>query len=142
MVLDSRQRLPPESRLARGAGTIRTIVVSTRPARPELQAAGVQVVSVPDLGEGRPDLAAVVAALRGQGLARLFVEGGGQVAASFLRCDLVDRLEWFRAPLMIGGEGRPAVGALAVRALAEAPRLRRQAVHELGEDLWERYERI
>jgi diaminohydroxyphosphoribosylaminopyrimidine deaminase/5-amino-6-(5-phosphoribosylamino)uracil reductase len=69
------------------------------------------------------------------------VEGGGQVAASFLRCGLVDALEWFRAPLVIGGEGRPGVGALAIAALADAPHFRRVEVHQLGEDLWERYER-
>ncbi|MBA4792793.1 MAG: RibD family protein [Phenylobacterium sp.] len=142
VILDSRQRLPLDSRLARGAAEVRTIVVSTGPARPDLAAAGVQVVEVPDLGEGRPDLTQVVAALRKRGLARIFVEGGGQVAASFLRCGLVDRLEWFRAPMVIGGEGRPAIGALAVTALADAPRLRRREVRELGEDLWERYERI
>ena len=89
VILDSRQRLPLDSRLARGAAEVRTIVVSTGPARPDLAAAGVQVVEVPDLGEGRPDLTQVVAALRERGLARIFVEGGGQVAASFLRCGLV-----------------------------------------------------
>lgn len=142
VVLDSRQRLPLDSRLVRGAGDLRTLVVATGPADPALTAAGVEVVEAPDLGEGRPDLPEVVAALRERGLARLFVEGGGQVAASFLRCGLVDRLEWFRSPMIIGGEGRPAIGALAVSALAAAPRLRRREVRELGEDLWERYERI
>lgn len=142
VVLDSRQRVPLGGRLVRGAGAFRTLVVATGPADAALAAAGVEVVQVPDLGEGRPDLREVVAALRKRGLERLFVEGGGQVAASFLRCGLVDRLEWFRAPMVIGGEGRPAVGALALSALSEAPRLRRREVRELGEDLWERYERI
>jgi len=64
------------------------------------------------------------------------------VAASFLRCGLVTRLEWFRAPIIIGGEGRPAVTDLALNTLAEAPRLRRTEVRVLGEDLWESYERI
>jgi diaminohydroxyphosphoribosylaminopyrimidine deaminase/5-amino-6-(5-phosphoribosylamino)uracil reductase len=54
----------------------------------------------------------------------------------------VDRIEWFRAPILIGGEGRPAVGALALAGLAEAPRFRRSEVRESGVDLWERYERV
>ena len=53
-----------------------------------------------------------------------------------------DRLEWFRAPILLGGEGRPCVGALALHALADAPRFRRISVEALGEDLWERYERL
>ena len=63
------------------------------------------------------------------------------MAASFLRCELVDALEWFRAPIVIGGEGRPAVGALAIPALSGVPRFRRVDVREVGPDLWERYER-
>ena len=64
------------------------------------------------------------------------------MAGSFLRCGLVDVIEWFRAPILIGGEGRPAVGALAIAGLADAPHFRRTGVRELGDDLWERYERI
>jgi diaminohydroxyphosphoribosylaminopyrimidine deaminase/5-amino-6-(5-phosphoribosylamino)uracil reductase len=94
------------------------------------------------VGEDRPELKTVIQTLAAEGLQRIFVEGGGQVAASFLRCDLVDAVEWFRAPIFIGGEGRPAVGALAVAGLAEAPRFKRTEVRELGDDLWERYERI
>ena len=100
-----------------------------------------RVLSVRAVGEDRPDLKTVVEVLGEAGLSRLFVEGGGQVAASFIRCGLVDRLEWFRAPSLIGGEGRPGVGALAVAALAEAPHFRRVEVRELGRDLWERYEK-
>jgi diaminohydroxyphosphoribosylaminopyrimidine deaminase/5-amino-6-(5-phosphoribosylamino)uracil reductase len=141
VVLDSRQRLTPECRLVRTAGDIPTYVIATGPPEPALADAGVRVLTVPALGEDRPDLKSVVQALAAEGLSDLFVEGGGQVAGSFLRCGLVDALEWFRAPLLIGGEGRPAVGALAVAALAEAPHFRRVEVTQLGDDLWERYAR-
>ena len=100
-----------------------------------------KVLRVRAVGEDRPELKTVVEALAAEGLHRLFVEGGGQVAASFLRCGLVDRMEWFRAPVLIGGEGRPGVGALAVAALAQAPHFQRTEVRELGDDLWERYAR-
>lgn len=71
----------------------------------------------------------------------VFVEGGGQVAASLIAANAVDRLEWFRAPIVLGAEGRPAVAALALARLAEAPTWRRVALRELGPDLWESYER-
>jgi diaminohydroxyphosphoribosylaminopyrimidine deaminase/5-amino-6-(5-phosphoribosylamino)uracil reductase len=141
VVLDSRQRLRPDCKLVRTAREIPTYVVATGPPEPALTEAGVRVLQVRAAGEERPELRSVVEALSGQGLERLFVEGGGQVAASFVRCGLVDALEWFRAPKLIGGEGRPGVGALAVAALAQAPHFRRIAVHELGPDVWERYAR-
>lgn len=142
IVLDSHQRLPVTSRLARSAWGIPTYVVSLEPVAVALAQLGVRGVQARTGEAGRPDLTEVVSALAGLGLHRLFVEGGGEVAASFLRCGLVTRLEWFRAPIIIGGEGRPAVAALALNALAEAPRLRRTEVRVLGEDLWESYERI
>lgn len=141
VVLDSRQRLTPDCKLVRSARETPTYVVATEAADRALVDAGVKVLTVRGIGEERPELKAVLEALAAEGLTDLFVEGGGQVAGSFLRCGLVDALEWFRAPILIGGEGRPGVGALAVAALAEAPHFRRVEVHELGPDLWERYAR-
>jgi diaminohydroxyphosphoribosylaminopyrimidine deaminase / 5-amino-6-(5-phosphoribosylamino)uracil reductase len=141
VVLDSRQRLTSDCKLVRTARETPTFVVATSDADPGLIDAGVRVVTVRAVGEDRPELKSVVQALATEGLSSLFVEGGGQVAGSFLRCGLVDTIEWFRAPMLIGGEGRPGVGALAVAALAEAPHFRRVEVRELGSDLWERYAR-
>jgi len=141
VVLDSRQRLSPDCKLVTTAGEVPTYVIATGEPDPALAAAGVRVLIVRAVGEDRPDLKTVVQALAAAGLSNLFVEGGGQVAGSFLRCGLVDALEWFRAPILLGAEGRPGVGALAVAALAEAPHFRRVEVHQLGDDLWERYAR-
>ncbi|OBX17803.1 riboflavin biosynthesis protein RibD [Erythrobacter sp. QSSC1-22B] len=49
----------------------------------------------------------------------LYIEGGGQTAASFLAADLVDRIDIYRAPILIG-EGMPAIGDLGLADLAEA----------------------
>ena len=142
VVLDSTQRLADGCKLVATAREVPTYVVSKTPPQSRLAEAGVKVIQVDAGGGERPDLADVVAALADQGLNRLFVEGGGTVAASFLRCGLVDALEWFRAPMVIGGEGRPAIGGLGLAALSEAPKLRRLDVRQVGADLWERYERI
>jgi diaminohydroxyphosphoribosylaminopyrimidine deaminase/5-amino-6-(5-phosphoribosylamino)uracil reductase len=142
VVLDSRQRLPAGGKLALTARIVPVYVVSTEPPSRALADAGVTVIQVKAVGDGRPDLPAAVEQLAAHGLRNLFVEGGGQVAASVLRCGLVTAIEWFRAPIVLGGEGRPAIGALALGALADAPRFRRTDLQALGEDLWERYERI
>jgi diaminohydroxyphosphoribosylaminopyrimidine deaminase/5-amino-6-(5-phosphoribosylamino)uracil reductase len=142
VVLDSRQRLPLAARLVQTARAVPTYLVTTAEPDPALVEAGVMVLQVKAVGDGRPELEATLAALAAHGLDRILVEGGGQVAGSFLRCGLVRTIEWFRAPLLLGGEGRPAVGALALSALADAPRFRRTEVRPVGEDLWESYERL
>jgi diaminohydroxyphosphoribosylaminopyrimidine deaminase/5-amino-6-(5-phosphoribosylamino)uracil reductase len=140
IVLDSRQRLPDTAKLVRTARAVPTLVITVEPPQARLLQAGVRVLQVKAAGE-RPDLHHAMERLRDEGVERLFVEGGGQAAASFLRCGLVDAVEWFRAPIVLGGEGRPAVGALALESLSEAPRYRRVTVEALGDDLWERYEK-
>ena len=140
VVLDSRQRLSPDCKLARTARETPTYVVSIENSNSRLTNAGVKVLTVKSVGE-RPDLKASLEALKAEGITSVLVEGGGQVAASFIRCELVNQIEWFRAPLLLGGEGRPAIGSLALTELAKAPRFKRVALEAVGDDLWERYER-
>ncbi|MBL8545330.1 MAG: RibD family protein [Hyphomonadaceae bacterium] len=85
---------------------------------------------------------AALAALAEHGVGRVLCEGGGQLAASLIAAEVVDRLEWFRAPMVLGAEGRPGVAALALSSLADAPRFKRVALRELGPDIWESYERV
>jgi diaminohydroxyphosphoribosylaminopyrimidine deaminase/5-amino-6-(5-phosphoribosylamino)uracil reductase len=141
VVLDSRQRLASDCKLVRTARQTPTYVVSIDNSNNRLTDAGVKVLTVKAVGE-RPDLKASLEALEAEGIGSVLVEGGGQVAASFIRCELVDQIEWFRAPIVLGGEGRPAIGSLALTELAKAPRFKRVALDAVGDDLWERYERI
>ncbi|MDQ0463225.1 diaminohydroxyphosphoribosylaminopyrimidine deaminase/5-amino-6-(5-phosphoribosylamino)uracil reductase [Caulobacter ginsengisoli] len=140
VVLDSRLRIPPACKLVETADRIPTIVVTTKDSNDRLTDAGVTVLQV-EASDGRVDPAAALAALEAAGVGAVMIEGGGQVAASFLGADLVDAVEWFRAPIVLGDEGRPAVGAFPLKALAAAPRFRRLSIHEVGDDLWERYGR-
>ena len=142
VVLDSRQRLDADSRLVRSAFQSPVIVITVQKPAPALARAGVEVIQVHGDAEGRVSLKHALTELRGKGLISMLVEGGGEVASAFLRADAVDRIEWFRAPVLLGAEGRPGVGALAIEALGQAPRFRRLAVEPCGDDLWERYERL
>jgi len=146
VVLDSRLRTPLTSVLVATAHDTPTLILTTAPSdaregsNERLTDAGVTVIEAREQ-DGRVDPTSAVSALREQGMDHILIEGGGRVAASFLRAGLVDAVEWFRAPILLGAEGRPAVGGLGLDVLADAPRFRRTGLAELGEDLWERYER-
>ena len=134
VILDSRLRTPTTAKLA----AANTLILTASAPHP-IGAAEVQQVAAAD---GRPAIAAVLAALADRGITSILIEGGGQVAASFLKAGAVDRIEWFRAPILLGAEGRPCVAVLALANLADAPKFRRLSAEPLGEDLWERYEAI
>ncbi len=133
VVLDSRLRTPSHAKVAKGAPAL---ILSVQDG-PDI--GGARVLAV-EAQEGRPNPIAALAAIGRAGAHSVLIEGGGQVAASFLRAGLVDRLEWFRAPILLGGEGRPGVATLALANLASAPTFRRLSVEPVGDDLWERYE--
>ncbi|MGZ9100456.1 MAG: RibD family protein [Brevundimonas sp.] len=134
VVLDSRLRTPPTAKVASGDSLILTVAA---PAP-----VGTAVVERVEADQGRPSVVASLAALKRRGVSSVLIEGGGQVAASFLRAGLVDRLEWFRAPILLGAEGRPCIAALALAKLADAPTFRRVSAEPVGDDLWERYDAI
>jgi len=146
VVFDSRLRLPPTSRLVRSAED-RPLWIIARDDAPEdaktaLEAAGCMVIPIAPGADGRPDAEAALMALGDRGLTRLMVEGGAALAGALLRRGLVDRIHWFRAPRLIGGDGLAAVGALAVEGLAEAPAYRRLGIDEIGDDAMETYARM
>jgi len=145
VVLDSRLKLSPWSKLAQTAQTLPTLVFtadgSDNPNAGALAACGVDIVALARDAIGRPRLDEVLATLAGRGITRLLVEGGASVHASFLDHGFADRLEVFSAPMMLGGSGRPAVETLSVLSLAEAPRFKMTGRRSLGADLLVSYAR-
>src|SRR3712207_4909087 len=111
VVLDTHQRLPLSSKLATGARDVPVMLFTGIKPSQALIGAGVDVRQV-GASETGLSLDEVLPALASAGVARLFVEGGGRVAASLIRAGHVDRVEWFRAPIMLGGEGKAAIGDL------------------------------
>ena len=106
-----------------------------------LEEAGIRLLRLPAGSEGRLDIAAGLLRLGEAGLTRLLVEGGGVLAAALLKADLVDRIHWFRAPAVMGGDGAPAIAALGVEDPGDAPRFRLHARREAGDDIWEVWRR-
>jgi diaminohydroxyphosphoribosylaminopyrimidine deaminase/5-amino-6-(5-phosphoribosylamino)uracil reductase len=140
VVLDSRQSIDRDLKLVASAHRHPTLVLTTIAPKQTLARSGVRVAQVAAGADGRVDLHAAMAELAAAGVHRLLVEGGGEVTAAFVRAGLFDAVEWFRAPMVLGADGRPALGALGLEALSRAPRFKRISVEAVGEDLWERYE--
>ena len=145
VLLDGGLRLPPKHDLVQRAKAQPTLVF-TRPGHPKkrtapLRDAGVELIEIAQGAEDRLDLAAVLQALGGRGCNNLLVEGGGQVAAGLLALGLVERIAWFRAARVIGGDGLPAVAALGLQQLGAAPQFVLTGTEILGDDRLEHYRR-
>ncbi|MCC1482337.1 bifunctional diaminohydroxyphosphoribosylaminopyrimidine deaminase/5-amino-6-(5-phosphoribosylamino)uracil reductase RibD [Roseibaca sp. Y0-43] len=93
------------------------------------------------VSEGYLDPHAIMTALAGEGITRVFCEGGGALAASLLRAGLVDELVLFTAGKVIGADGLPGMGPLGLAALADAPQFDLVGFDRIGADtcqIWRR----
>jgi diaminohydroxyphosphoribosylaminopyrimidine deaminase/5-amino-6-(5-phosphoribosylamino)uracil reductase len=139
VVIDRHLRIPPASQIIADARRVPTWVLTFRSADPGRRATflanHVTLIDVDDDGGEQIDLAAALGALGERGITRLLVEGGARLAAAFLRARLIDRLVWVHAPLVIGGEGIPAIAGFDLAALADAPAFERLSTQTIGDDV-------
>jgi len=101
---------------------------------------GAKLISC-DVTGGHLDPRSILQGLGAEGLTRVFCEGGGALAASLLAADLVDELVGFSAGVVIGAEGTPAIGAMGLARLSEAPRFDLVSSRPVGGDVmhvWKR----
>ena len=150
VVADSRLRTPLASKLVATAQEVPTWIATRTNRRPSdlapYLAAGVQILSVPSARPGVAraglDLGALLGAMAQRGVTRVLAEGGAGLAAGLLRGGFVNRLAWFHAPGIMGGDGLPAVQPLPLALLSAMPRFHRVASRPLGEDWLSEFEEV
>ncbi|RYJ00965.1 MAG: bifunctional diaminohydroxyphosphoribosylaminopyrimidine deaminase/5-amino-6-(5-phosphoribosylamino)uracil reductase RibD, partial [Acetobacteraceae bacterium] len=150
VVADSRLRTPLASKLVATAREVPTWIATRTNRRPSdlapYLAAGVQILSVPSARPGVAraglDLGALLGAMAQRGVTRVLAEGGAGLAAGLLRGGFVNRLAWFHAPGIMGGDGLPAVQPLPLAPLSAMPKFHRVASRPLGEDWLSEFEEV
>ena len=139
IVFDTKLRTPAKSRLVQTASEIPTIIL-TSPDAPfanedELGGFGVEIMRTPVSAEGRIDVVPAMTALAQRGIVSLMVEGGAELAGSFLATKMADELHAFLAPILLGPRGRPgAVDWAGPDVPAKAPRIANPAWEVCGDD--------
>jgi diaminohydroxyphosphoribosylaminopyrimidine deaminase/5-amino-6-(5-phosphoribosylamino)uracil reductase len=138
VVLDARVRTPPDARVLDNAAP--TLVLVAEPAADGsavecLRAAGAEVVAVRRATGGGLDLAAVLTELHRRRIVSLLVEGGATVAGSFLAAGLIDRVIAYVAPMLIGGDGLPALAGPGAPDIVSALRLSLDHTELIGGDV-------
>jgi len=143
MVWDRNLRLQTNTQLVQTAPKIPLWVITAQtPEHPQwgaLKAHGARLISLPQLAQ-KDDVKPLLKLLAEEGITRLLVEAGPTLTSSFLRQRMYDRLYWFRAPSLIGGDGKPAVEPLNVAAITAMHPLHLLSRRPLGDDVIELYQ--
>lgn len=138
IVLDSRLRLALTSRLLRQKDPAKTIIATTRKAPPAkvraIESLGAVVWRLPARGN-HVAWQPLLKKLAAMGVVSVLVEGGAAVAASALKEKIIDKVEFFYAPKIIGADGRAMIDGLGLRKMAQALSLRELDVRRVGDDI-------
>ena len=134
VVLDDRLRTPLDSQLSRTANEAPVLMFTSGSADSvKLEQLGVELVRSE---HGARDLAAVLAELGRREIQSVLIEGGGTLAGAFFDAGLVDKITFFIAPMIIGGQNAPsAIAGAGAERIADAFQLELVQVQQRGRDL-------
>jgi diaminohydroxyphosphoribosylaminopyrimidine deaminase / 5-amino-6-(5-phosphoribosylamino)uracil reductase len=139
VVLDSRLRIDPAARIFRLASEAPTYLVHGPDVdagrRAVFEDRGARLIEVPTAADGL-DLRATMAALGTMGISSILLEGGGRLIASALRAKVVDKVNLFYAPKLLGGsDGVPMCAGPGPAKMGEALALSRVRMVTCGVDM-------
>ncbi|MCC8107982.1 MAG: bifunctional diaminohydroxyphosphoribosylaminopyrimidine deaminase/5-amino-6-(5-phosphoribosylamino)uracil reductase RibD [Planctomycetes bacterium] len=140
VVVDSNCRIPPDAAMLRDENGGKVVVLTVFGRNPErvdrLRRAGVTVLATP-ARNGRVSLPDGLAELGKIGVNDILVEGGGELAAGLLENGLVDELDTFIAPKIVGGREAPGpVAGHGITRMADATRLTVREWRRVGDDIY------
>jgi diaminohydroxyphosphoribosylaminopyrimidine deaminase / 5-amino-6-(5-phosphoribosylamino)uracil reductase len=137
VILDARLRIPLSAQLLRQPDPEKNIIVTSDRLRKKkvraLEALGARVWQV-KLRRQRIPWTTVLKRLAAQRVLNVMIEGGATTAAWALQEKAVDRVLFFYAPMILGGDGRVMIDRLGVKRIKQAIRIRDMQVRKSGAD--------
>ncbi|AEB29178.1 fused diaminohydroxyphosphoribosylaminopyrimidine deaminase; 5-amino-6-(5-phosphoribosylamino) uracil reductase [Carnobacterium sp. 17-4] len=140
IVVDSQLRIPIASKVLTQQDKAKTIVATTKRANNEkletLKQMGIEVIVTKEK-YGRVDLQELMKVVGAKGIDSILLEGGATLNFSALEEGIVDKIQSYIAPKIIGGkEAKTAVEGAGVHSLKSAFQIDRMTPVMVGEDLF------
>ena len=138
VIVDSRLRLPPASRVVKTAKDDVLVLCSfaEEKRKRELQDQGIRVEQVQvGVGDGRPDMKGIAQRLGTMEITSLLVEGGAMINGAALASGIVDKVFLYYAPKILGGMGSvPFATGVGFDRMSDAAHVKAIKLHRFGED--------
>ena len=140
IVVDSQLRIPLDMNILQQQKEAPTIILTTKKARPEkmdlLTERGITILIVADR-KGRVDLQEGMAKLGEMNIDSILLEGGAELNYSSLEAGIVDKVQVYIAPKIIGGASSPTpMGGKGIVSLSKAFPVERMTTKMIGEDVF------
>ena len=139
IIVDSTLRIPLEAKVLQDQDVAKTLIATTewadRNKAALLEAAGIELLTVPTK-DGRTDLKALMKILGERGIDSILLEGGATLNFAALQAGIVDKVQVYIAPKLIGGEtAKTPVGGEGIEKLSQAFSVIELKASTVGEDI-------
>ncbi|MGX4599633.1 bifunctional diaminohydroxyphosphoribosylaminopyrimidine deaminase/5-amino-6-(5-phosphoribosylamino)uracil reductase RibD [Faecalimicrobium sp. JNUCC 81] len=139
IVVDSNLRIPMDSKVIKDAHNYRTIIITTLLAKEsivkELENKGVEII-IAESKDNSVDLNDMVKQLGQLNIDSILLEGGATLNFSAIKEGIVDKLQVYIAPKLIGGKSsKTPIGGNGIEKLKDAYQIRDISVKMLSEDI-------
>ena len=142
VILDSRLRLPVDSRLVQSVAAERKSDVlvffseADAEKQTQLEELGIRLEQVPAaMPDGRPDLSGILRRLGQLEITSVMIEGGATVNWTALAANVVDKVFLYYAPKILAGTGSiPFAAGPGFHHMNSAAQVRHLHLHRFGED--------
>ena len=139
IILDTHLSIVPDARVLHQASAADTILVAGKGVghnkKTVLEKAGVRVIEA-SLKNNRIDMASLLVQLGAMEISSLLIEGGSRVLASAFRAGIVDKVQFFYAPKILGGDdGVPICRGPGAELMSQSVALKDISVHRFDDDV-------
>ena len=138
VIIDSKHQVKPDSEIFKNQGQCWLVSASKRQ---ETFSANVTLYQVAAGEDGFVDLRGLLKLLAEEGINDVLVEAGSELLGAFLQLDLIDELQVFMAPKLLGSAAKP-MAKLPFDTMSQAINLELQDVRQIGQDLKLTYQRV
>lgn len=140
IIVDSHLTIPEDSNLVKTAREYPLIVAAVCGAdsgkKDVLEKAGAKVLEIPEDMEGHVDLKILMAKLGEEGIDSILLEGGGRLAEGAFQAGIVDKVQFYIAPVVIGGsKAKTPVEGRGIEHLCQAWKIFGWQAEIVGNDL-------
>jgi diaminohydroxyphosphoribosylaminopyrimidine deaminase/5-amino-6-(5-phosphoribosylamino)uracil reductase len=136
VILDNSLRLSENSKLAQTAVEIPTIVFTSSKNTEKIEELQKRKIEIVQSADGGRNLKEVLKELGRRQIQSVLVEGGSNVAGSFVDAKLIDKVTFFVAPMIIGGAGAPiSVSGVGAETITQSLQLKNLEINRNRDDI-------
>ncbi|MBI5191447.1 MAG: bifunctional diaminohydroxyphosphoribosylaminopyrimidine deaminase/5-amino-6-(5-phosphoribosylamino)uracil reductase RibD [Nitrospirae bacterium] len=140
IIMDSHLRIPLDAKVLNVDSKSKTYVATTVAASTqkmkELKRKKAELLIIDADPDGRVSMPLLMEELAKMGMTNILIEGGARVNAEALRSNVVDRVMFFIAPKILGGDdARGSIGGRSPESLVDAVQLHSVHYSRVGEDI-------